>query len=450
MDSGRPPAGRVEIVVSGRTLLQLLAFGLLVVLAALSIDTLLSILIAAVLALGLDPIVAGLVRRGWSRGLAAFTVFAGVIVAVVVIVILAVGPVFQEVEEFFRALPGYWDELTQKPGFQDIVDSAGADDKIRHALGELAAGLPDAASAVAGLAAGAFGTVLSAVTLAFLALFLLMERPLITDWLFGFTPPQAEARWRPVLEHSIRAVSSSLVGNIAISIIAGTIAGVSAWLLGLPFPVVLGVITGLLDLIPQVGATVAAVILTCVALTVGTTEAVITVIIQLVYQQLENYVIAPIVYREAVDLTPLTTIVSVLVAGALLGVVGAILAVPFAAVIKLVIGEAGKPRRERLAALRATAREGAGSTRRSRPTRRSTVRWRASSARGPRCARAPGPARWPSSSRRGCGSRRASARAVSSLSSGRSPRARSASSRTGATPCRASTGRSSKGSSAAR
>jgi len=354
MDSGRPPAGRVEIVVSSRTLIQLLAFGLLVVLAALSIDTLLSILIAAVLALGLDPIVAALVRRGWRRGLAAFAVFAGVIVSVVVIVILAVGPVFEEVEEFFRALPGYWDELTQKPGFQDLVNSGGADDKIRKALGELAAGLPDAASAVVGIAAGAFGSVLEVVTLAFLALFLLMERPLITDWLFGFTPPRVEARWRPVLEHSIRAVSSSLVGNIAISIIAGTVAGVSAWLLGLPFPVVLGVITGLLDLIPQVGATVAAVILTCVALTVGTTEAVITVIIQLVYQQLENYVIAPIVYREAVALTPLTTIVSVLVAGALLGVVGAILAVPFAAVVKLVIGEAGKPRRERMAALRAT------------------------------------------------------------------------------------------------
>jgi predicted PurR-regulated permease PerM len=347
MDSGRPPAGRVEIVVSGRTLLQLLAFGLLVVLAALSIDTLLSILIAAVLALGLDPIVAGLVRRGWSRGLAAFTVFAGVIVAVVVIVILAVGPVFQEVEEFFRALPGYWDELTQKPGFQDIVDSAGADDKIRNALGELAAGLPDAASAVAGLAAGAFGTVLSAVTLAFLALFLLMERPLITDWLFGFTPPQAEARWRPVLEHSIRAVSSSLVGNIAISIIAGTIAGVSAWLLGLPFPVVLGVITGLLDLIPQVGATVAAVILTCVALTVGTTEAVITVIIQLVYQQLENYVIAPRIMQRTVSVPGAVTVVAALAGGTLFGVIGALLAIPVAAGLLLLYEEVLVPRQER-------------------------------------------------------------------------------------------------------
>ena len=234
MDSGRPPAGRVEIVVSTRTLVQILAFGFIVVIAALSIATLLSILIAAVLALGLDPIVAALVRRGWSRGIAAFAVFAGVIALVVLIVVLAVGPVFQEVQEFFRALPGYWDELTQKPGFQDIVNGAGADDKIRKALGELAAGLPDAASAVVGIAAGAFGTVLSSVTLAFLALFLLMERPLITDWMFGFTPPRVEARWRPVLEHSIRAVSSSLIGNVAISIIAGTVAGVSAWLLGCP------------------------------------------------------------------------------------------------------------------------------------------------------------------------------------------------------------------------
>src|SRR6185436_9452299 len=95
-----------------------------------------------------------------------------------------------------------------------------------------------------------------------------------------------------------------------------------------------------------------AIILTAVALTVGTTEAIITVVIQLIYQQLENYVVYPIVYRKAVELSGFTTIVSVLIAGSLLGVVGAILAVPFAAVIKIVLREAGRPRRERMAALR--------------------------------------------------------------------------------------------------
>src|SRR6185436_4325461 len=96
-----------------------------------------------------------------------------------------------------------------------------------------------------------------------------------------------------------------------------------------------------------------AIILTAVALTVGTTEAIIMVIIQLIYQQLENYVVYPIVYKKAVELSGFTTIVAVLIAGALLGVVGAILAVPFAAVIKTVLHEAGKPRRTRMAELRA-------------------------------------------------------------------------------------------------
>ncbi len=121
----------------------------------------------------------------------------------------------------------------------------------------------------------------------------------------------------------------------------------------------LAVITGLLDLIPQVGATVAAVILVAVALTVGTTEAIIMLVIQLVYQQLENYVVYPIVYRQAVSLSPFTTIAAVLIAGSLLGVVGAILAVPFAAVVKVMLHEATRPRAEQMAALRAEPTEAA-------------------------------------------------------------------------------------------
>jgi predicted PurR-regulated permease PerM len=348
----RPPPQQVEVVVPVRTILTLLGFGALVVLALLSLGTLISILLATVLALGLDPVVGALVRRGWGRGRAALVVFAALFVAVFLLVLVTAGPVWDQIVEFVNAIPGYWEELTSKPGFEEIISTAGADDKIASLLKDLAAGLPDAASALLGAAAGIFGSVLSLVTLTFLALFLLMERPTITDWLFGFTSPAVDARWRPVLENSIQAVSSSLIGNVAISVVAGTVAGVSAWLLGLPFPIVLAMITGFLDLIPQVGATIAAVILVAVALTVGTTEAIIMLVIQLIYQQLENYVVYPIVYRQAVELSPFTTIVAVLLAGALLGVVGAILAVPFAAVIKTVLREAGAPRRAEMQSLR--------------------------------------------------------------------------------------------------
>jgi predicted PurR-regulated permease PerM len=347
----RPPQ-RVEILIPLRTMIVVLAVLGLVALAVLSLGTLLSIFVAAVLALGLDPPVGALVRRGWNRGRASVAVFAALFASVVVIVLVTAGPLWDQIKDFVDHLPQYWDDLQQMSWFQTLTQTAGADDKIRNALKELASGLPDAANAILGIAGGVFGSLLSLVTLTFLALFLLMERPAITDWLFGFATPAVEQRWHPVVEDSISAVSSSLIGNVAISIVAGTVAGLSSWALGLPFPIVLAVITGFLDLIPQVGATIAAVILVAVALTVSTGAAIATLVIQLIYQQVENYIVYPIVYRRAVELTAFTTIVSVLIAGSLLGVVGAILAVPFAAVIKIVLREAGRPRRATMASLR--------------------------------------------------------------------------------------------------
>jgi predicted PurR-regulated permease PerM len=347
-----PPPQRVEIVVPVRTMVTLLGFAAIVALAILSIGTLLSIFVAAVIALGLDPPVGALVRRGWKRGKAALAIFAALFVAVVALVIVTAGPVWDQIVDFVNQLPEMWDDITNTDGFQQFISTADADEKIREALADLAAGLPEAAGALLGVAGGVFGSVLSLVTLTFLALFLLMERPTITAWLFGFASPESERRWSPVVEDSIEAVSFSLIGNIAISVVAALVAGLSAYAFGLPFPLVLALITGFLDLIPQVGATVAAVILVLVGLTVSTEAAIAMAIIQLIYQQVENYIVYPIVYKQAVELSPFTTIVAVLIASALLGVVGAILAVPFAAVIKTVLREAGAPRRERMATLR--------------------------------------------------------------------------------------------------
>lgn len=332
---------------------MLAVFGALVVLVILAAPTLLSILVAGILALGLDPIVGKLTRRGWSRGVASLTTMGALITAVFLLILITAGPLWDQIVLFVKEVPTYWEEISSKPAFQDIVNALDANHQIAEAMKELAAGLPDAASAIVGVASGVVGSGLLMVTLAFLALFLLMERPTITTWLFGFTPPQTEDRWSPVVEHAIKTVSSSLIGNVAISIVAGTVTFIAASLLDLPFPIVLAVMTGLLDLIPQIGATIAAIILVAIALTVSTQAAVIMLIVQLVYQQLENYVIYPIVYSQAVELSGFTTIVAVLILGAILGVVGAILAVPLAAVAKVILHEGTRPRRERMAAMRA-------------------------------------------------------------------------------------------------
>jgi predicted PurR-regulated permease PerM len=138
-----------------------------------------------------------------------------------------------------------------------------------------------------------------------------------------------------------------------ISVICGTIYGLSAWALGLPFPLALALIAGFLDLVPMVGATVAGVILVLTALTQGVTEAVIMLLIVLVYQQVENYVLQPTILGKAADVSGFLVIASVLVFGTALGVIGAIIAVPIVASIQIVVRELTAARRERMALLRA-------------------------------------------------------------------------------------------------
>src|SRR5918994_44647 len=117
----RPPPQRVEVVVPVRTLLVLLGFAALVALALLSLGSLLSIFLAAVLALGLDPVVGALVCRGWRRGPAALVVFASLFAVVVLLVLVTAGPVWEQIVDFVNELPEYWDELTQSAGVQGFV-----------------------------------------------------------------------------------------------------------------------------------------------------------------------------------------------------------------------------------------------------------------------------------------------------------------------------------------
>jgi predicted PurR-regulated permease PerM len=205
---------------------------------------------------------------------------------------------------------------------------------------------------VLGLTGSAFSSLLSVVTLTFLSLFLLIERPRITNWLLGFSGPATEARWKPVLDQSTSAVAATLLGNVMISIVAAVVAGLSAFAFGLPFPIVLAVIAGLLDLIPQLGATIAGLILVLAGLTVSIPVAVVRLAIQAVYQQVENNVLYPVVFKRTVALSPLTTVLAVMIGVSFLGVVGAIVAVPLAAVSKIVINEVARPRRERMETLR--------------------------------------------------------------------------------------------------
>ncbi len=346
-----PP--RVEVVVSVGTVFRgaLIALGVLVLIAAH--EVLLTIGLSLVFAFGLDPVVAVFTRRGMGRGKAALLVFFLLFLIVSTLIVWVATPLWNEVQGLVKDIPGYVDDLKDEPAFQQLSNNTDVVEKAHQVAVNAAKSIPEAANSLLGITGSLVGTALSAVTMAFLTLFLLIGLPdFKRSGLALLEPAQAE-RVERVLNEVTMTISYSLLGNLAISVIAGTVVGVTAIIVGAPVPVVLAFIVGLLDLIPQVGSMIAAIIVVAITLAgAGVVPATVMAIVILVYQQVENYVIQPVVYRRAIELSGFATIAVVMVGGALLGVLGAILAVPVAGSLKVIFRELMAPRRARMEALR--------------------------------------------------------------------------------------------------
>src|SRR3954453_13296883 len=354
LPAGASEPTRIEIVLSPATVAKGLALLFLLACVIAARDALLAIALSIVLVLGLDPPVAALERRGWGRGRASLPVFGALTLVVLAIAVWAAAPVWHSIRDFAANIPSYIDELQSERPFKSLDASTEVLAKLQSAAADLAKDLPAAAVNLLGAAAGAIGAVFSLVTLAFLTLFGMTAKPALTRSALELMRPTVAERVERTFDEVTRTISFSLIGNIVISVIAGTVVGVTAVIVGAPSPAVLAIIVGLFDLIPQVGSAIAAFIV-CIATLIasGLGPALVLLAVILVYQQLENYLIQPAVMKEAIELSGFATIAVVLLGSALLGVVGAVLAVPVAASVKVVLRELTRGRRERMAMLRA-------------------------------------------------------------------------------------------------
>ena len=191
---------------------------------------------------------------------------------------------------------------------------------------------------------------LACFTILFTCLFLLSDVANLKRALGSVMMPGEDERWLDVWDRVTNSVSRWAVGVVVIAVIAGTTQGLTAWLLGSSYAVGLGVIAGLLDMIPNIGATLAGVILVPVLWAEeGLTAAIIMLVVLLVYQQVENNILTPKIQGKAVELSGFFIIVAVTLFGALLGVLGALTAVPLAATIQIFVQELTAARRARVA-----------------------------------------------------------------------------------------------------
>src|SRR4029079_1776328 len=190
--------------------------------------------------------------------------------------------------------------------------------------------------------------VIAVVAIAFLTLFMLLEGPAWVERIYGLISEPAQPRWRKVGGDIYRTVGGYVTGNLAISLIAGVTSTAVLLILGVPYAVALGLIVALLDLIPLAGATLAAIIVSVVGFLHSTTAGIVLVIFFVLYQQLENHVLQPLVYGRTVQLSPLIVLVAVLMGAELAGVIGALGAIPVAGSLQVIIIDWLDHRRQRI------------------------------------------------------------------------------------------------------
>jgi predicted PurR-regulated permease PerM len=262
-------------------------------------------------------------------------------------------PLVGGVRDFLQQLPATVEQLRQSDELSSLGKS-GAAENVQKGAEQVSASVPDAISSLLGIAGDFVSLFLVAFTLIFICMFLLSDVTKMKQSLGSVLMPGDAERWLGVWDRVTNSISRWAIGVVVIATIAGTTQGVTAWLLGSSYAVGLGVIAGLLDMIPNLGATLAGVILVpALWAEEGLTAAIIMLVVLLVYQQLENNILTPKIQGKAVSLSGFFIIVSVTLFGALLGVLGALTAVPLAATIQIFVQELTKARRADVAAARA-------------------------------------------------------------------------------------------------
>ncbi len=324
--------------------------GALVVLAAAfalytARSVLILILVAAFLAIGLRPAVLWLQRRGLRPALAV-TLVLGVAVAFVGAFLAIVGPpLARQATELVDELPAYAEQLQTGDGFlADLERRFDLADRLRSAATGGAA--QQAVGGVLGVGAALFGALVSTLTVLILTLYFLSNYDTVKNALYRLAPRSRRARVGLIGDEVLHRTGGYVLGNLATSLVAGVTTAVFLSLVGVPYAIALGMFVAIVDLIPLIGATIGAVAVTIVAFFVSVPVGLITFGYYMAYQQIENYVLVPRIMQRTVSVSPVTTVVAVLIGGSLLGVLGALLAIPLAAAAQLVLSEVLYPRQD--------------------------------------------------------------------------------------------------------
>jgi predicted PurR-regulated permease PerM len=298
------------------------------------------VVIALFLALALNPLVSWIQQRArLSRGPAIALAYLLLLIVIVAVGASFVPKLIDEVNGFVAALPNYVQDLTHGRGRLGFLErNYQIVEKVRAAVQN------GGATKILGLSGAALSVtksivtmVVATLTIVFLTFFMLLEGGGWMERIYGLFPDHQQTRVRKIGYDIYKTVGGYVTGNILISLIAGASATIVLLIMSVPYAVALGLLVAILDLIPLAGATVAGIVISLVAFLHSIPAGIVVLVFVIVYQQLENHFLQPVIYGRTVQLSALAVLVSVLVGAELAGILGALAAIPVAGSLQVLI-----------------------------------------------------------------------------------------------------------------
>jgi predicted PurR-regulated permease PerM len=269
---------------------------------------------------------------------ATVLVFFGVVAALALLAATLVRPVIDQSEALVSNLPAYTEQLS-RPGTWagDIVNRYDLIERIQASQAELVSRLTNFSGTFVGVVFGVFSSLVAFISIFALTFFMMLEGPVWLGMLWEVLPPGNRKHAKKLAEEMYQAMVGYVNGKILAAFLAGVSAAIALIVLHIPYVAALSLVVAILSIIPVFGATIGAVIACAVALFTSPVAALILAIFFFVYQQFENNVIQPVIFKHALDVSPLLVFVSVLIGTALGGILGALIAIPITASIQILV-----------------------------------------------------------------------------------------------------------------
>jgi predicted PurR-regulated permease PerM len=303
------------------------------------------VVVSMFLAIGLNPAVEALMRRGASRRASVSVVFLGVIAFFIGFGAAIVPPVVSQTSNFAQNYSDYIDKAEKNKTVKDL------DSKL-HFIEPLKKQVKDgkfvnnAFGGVLGATKTALSATFTTLTILILTLYFVSSLPTIKRAAYQLVPRSRRSRFGLLADEILLRIGGYVGGALGIALIAGMSTFILLEILGVPYALALAMVVTVTDLIPLIGATIGAAVVTVVALLSSVTDGLVCLAFYIAYQQIENFIIYPRIMRRSVAVPPVVTVIAALVGGTLLGVVGALLAIPTAAAVLLIIEEVVVPRQD--------------------------------------------------------------------------------------------------------